>query len=178
MHQSRKAAVPFCADLAEAYRNDLAASHSDLAAASRTNLTAPSRINLTAPSCADLAKLRHHLVLISQHHFAPISQHHLVPISQPKMWHVMTTAVNGAFLQHPQTWHCKLHWCASMHQHTLAVVGAPQPMGSQPWGNYTAKHSPFFCFALQLATKHAARAPVPAPNSKLCKGKCLFLAWG
>ena len=73
--------------------------HCTTAATQQHHLTAPSRINLTAPSCADLAKLRHHLVLISQHHFAPISQHHLVlvSISQPKMWHVMTTPVNGAF---------------------------------------------------------------------------------
>ena len=36
-----------------------------------------------------------------------------------------------------------------MHQHTLAVVGAPQPMGPQPWGNTQSSTAHFlFCFAI------------------------------
>ena len=37
---------------------------------------------------------------------------------------------------------------ACMYQHTLAVVGAPQPMGPQPWGNCTSTAHCLFCFAI------------------------------
>ena len=37
--------------------------------------------------------------------------------------------------------------CTSMCQHTLAVVGAPQLMGSQPWGNSTRTTHFLLCFA-------------------------------
>ena len=46
---------------------------------------------------------------------------------------------------------------AYMYQHTLAVVGAPQPMGPQPWGNCTSTAHCLFCFAID----HQIRGQVP-----------------